>query len=336
MERLLSRIFGIPLNLNILPPNDPYLKLSDERANLKLQEFGYQGPLELKDQVINTLLAPTRTGNDSAHSIPGSITVFGESSTGKTLLFKTVVKMLELKQYQYSNPHDEDASYMTVNVGKITSDKAAATGEIMTLNDTLKHISNFLSLPKGFRGHILFDDVHKGDKDVIKGLIKYMQSLFDAEKGMIRVERMPNFSGEKRIIEIPVRNIHLWMTLNPTQDQEKIKRFSKSQTPSDMDVVAATLSTEDNNVESSFMMRWGLVLNVGKFPLDAKAPALTDSLRTNARNGFGVQNKLVLVAPTTVNKVVAQFSNSNAGISFRLQRASFCRLPWERLKNLFL
>lgn len=311
LERLLSKVFSIPLNLNILPANDPYVQLSNDRAPLRLQEAGYRGPLELKAQVIRTLLAPTR--NDPARAVPGSIIVFGDSSTGKTMLFKTVMKMLGLKEYQYSNPSDEQAGYMVVNVGRLTSDKVSPHTEIMTVNECLKHISNFLSLPRGFRGHILFDDMHKGDKEVIKTLLKFLQSLFDAEKGMIRVERMGNHPGTSTLIEIPVRNIHPWMTLNPTQDQQRIERYAKKNGGiTDVDVVVATLSSDDNPIEKSFLMRWGLVLNVSKFPLDAKAPALSDSLRSNSRNDFNVQGRLTLVSPQAVNQVVAQFPDSNA------------------------
>lgn len=327
LERLLSRIFSIPLNLNILSPNDPYLQLSHERAALKLQEEGYRGPLELKNAVISTLLAPTR--NDPTRAVPGSIVIFGDSSTGKTMLFKTMMKMLGLKEYQYQNPTDEEAGYMIINVGRLTSEKISPGGEIMPIDEALTHISNFLSLPRGFRGHILFDDMHKGGKEVIKSLLKFMQTLFDSERGMIRVERMMNTSSTHRIFEIPVRNIHPWMTLNPTQDQKKIERFSKSKVPTDVDVVVATLSTDDHPIEKSFLMRWGLILNLSRFPLDAKAPALSDSLRSSSRNDFNVKNRLTLVSPLAIKQVVDQFPESNARDFLSAATSQLLQIPNE-------
>jgi hypothetical protein len=305
LERLLSRIFSIPLNLNVLAPTDPYVLLSHERSALRLQEAGYRGPLELKTQVISTLLAPTR--NDPTRSIPGSIIIFGDSSTGKTMLFKTMMKMLGLKEYLYGQPRNDESQFLVLNVGKLTTRAEQVSGEVMLVDEALKHVNHFLSLPFGFRGHILFDDLHKGDKEVLRATLKFLQSLFDADQGMVRVDRLGgSFS------EIPVRNLHLWLTLNPTQDQRKIERYTKGKQPTDVDVVVATLSSEDNPIERSFLLRWGLVLNLSRFPIDAKAPALHDSLRTSSRNNFNVQGRLVFVSPEAVTKVVEAFPDSNA------------------------
>ena len=327
MERLLSRVFSIPLNLNTLPPEDPYVQLSHPRAALRLQEVGYRGPLDLKNQVIQTLLAPTR--NDPTRSVPGSIIVFGDSSTGKTMLFQSMMKMLGLKEYRFSSPDDEDAGYMVINVGKLTSQDAAPTPDVMTVKEALKHLSHFLSLPRGYRGHILFDDLHKGDQAVVKAILKFLQSLFDAEQGIIRVERMGVRSKGEKIFEIPVRNIHPWVTLNPTQDQKKLERYT-SKDKSDVDVVVATLSSDDNPIEKSFLMRWGLILNVSRFPLDAKAPSLSDSLRSSARNDFNVQGKMVLVSPLAVNQIVAAFPQANARDFLSSATSQLLQIPQER------
>jgi hypothetical protein len=197
----------------------------------------------------------------------------------------------------------------------------------MTIDECLKHINNFLSLPNGYRGHILFDDMHKGGKEVVNLLMKFLSSLFESEKGLIRVERIN--SSAKGDIEIPVRNIHPWMTLNPTQDQQKLERYSKGKDRSDLDIVVATLSSDDYPVERSFLSRWGLVLNVSKFPLDAKAPALSDSLRTNARSEFNVSSRLVLVSPKAVNQVVAQFPDSNAREFLSAATSQLLQIPGE-------
>lgn len=334
VERLLTRIFSIPLNLNILPPNDPLIQLSHERAPLRLQEAGYRGPLELKAQVIRTLLAPTR--NDPVRPIPSSIILLGDSSTGKTFLFRKVMSMLGLKEYNYNSTNNEDAGYIVVQVGKLTA-QVTNSPETLSVDEALQHVSNFLAQPNGFRGHILFDDAHKAEDDVIHKIITFQQSLFESEKGMVRVvsglpdskwrEAALQQEGQKRkdrpapganggpapageIREIPVRNLNLWMTLNPTADLKKLERFHGKGT--DVDAIVATLSTEKHPVEASFVMRWGLTLNVNKFPMDAKAPALADSLRNNAQNDYNVQGRLILVAPQAVNLVVGKFADTNA------------------------
>jgi len=80
-------------------------------------------------------------------------------------------------------------------------------------------------------------------------------------------------------------------------------------------------------VEKSFLARWGLVLNVSKFPLDAKAPALSDSLRGNARSDFNVQGRLVLVSPVAVNQIVQAFPDSNARAFLSAATSQLLQIP---------
>jgi hypothetical protein len=308
-ERLLSRVFSIPMNLNTLAPDDPLVRLSRTDAPLQMQSHGYEGPLELKAAVIRTILAQTRM--DPVKTIPSSILVYGDTSTGKTALFRTLIKMMGLKEYDFSNPNDENADAMIINVGKLTTDENPTDGELMSVKTALAHVSHFLTLPRGYRGMILFDDEHKADEEVIAQIITFQQALFEAPGGMFRarsLSRKGEEAGEVR--EIPVRNIILGATINPTQDQEKIKRFKS--TGDDIEMIMATLSGSKFALERSFFARWGLLLNLSKFPVAAKAPKLQQSLRNSSRNDFNVKGQFTVVSPAAVQKIVSTFPDANA------------------------
>lgn len=302
-DRLISKTFNLPLSLSTLPADDLLRILSREDAPLLLQNAGYKGPLELKQLVIETLLGQTRASS-TGKPIPSSIILYGETSTGKTFLFDRLVKILNLKMYDFSNPNDETVGAIRINVGEIAPKDSKEGSGLMSVEEVVKHINHFLSLPNGYRGFILYDDVHKGDEHVISTLVKHQQMLF-GESGSIRVT---NLKGKPR--DVPTRNLAVFMTLNPTQDQERIKKFYKS--GSDLEAVIAALSVGNHQVEGSFLKRYSLVLNVSKFPQGAKAPKLQEDLWLSSRLTFNTLNRVVLYSPKTVTGLVDKFPDTNA------------------------
>ncbi len=105
------------------------------------------------------------------------------------------------------------------------------------------------------------------------------------------------------------------MTLNPTDDVDKLKRYRKHN--DDIEVVLASLSGKDVPIDRSFLERWSLILNLSQFPLEAKAPKLRDSVREASRDTFNNQNQLVLVAPSAISDLCTHFELDNASFLSR-------------------
>ncbi|MDB5037764.1 MAG: hypothetical protein JWQ35_1292, partial [Bacteriovoracaceae bacterium] len=298
IERLLTRVFNIPLNLLTLAPDDPQVILNNKReAAFALQNAGYLGPLELKYQFIEALSAQIH-GGDSGRNVQSSVIIYGDTSTGKTFLVETLFKVLKLKLYDRYNPNDEAANAMIVKVPDIDPDD---------IDEEIEHIENFLSLPQGFRGYLFFDDIHKARNEVVlQKLIGFQNRLFEAKDGMLTVKSIT--TQEER--EITVRNITLIESVNPPQDADKRKRFAASN--SDVDMIVAALSHKDFPLERSYVARWTDILNVSKFPMDAKGPALHEKLRKSARHDFNLHDRLTIIDPEVVALVTKNFPEANA------------------------
>lgn len=319
VERLFSKIFNMALNVNVLPPDDPLVRISQPDRVMQLQEAGYEGALELKAKVLEAILAQTR--HDPVRPIPSSIILYGASRTGKTFLFKTICKWLGLQMYDFAKPTEVGAQAIIINVGKLKADNDKATGnentlnpatsESMTVKEAFRHLHNFLSLPNGYRGFILFDDVHAATDEVKAEVLTQVRALFEATGGIYRVH-----APGKNPMDIPVRNLVVGMTLNPTDDWAKISRFRKSgSTNNDLEMVLASLAGNGDKgytPERSFLERWSLILNLNQFPSDAMAPKLRDGVREAARDPFNNQNMLVMVSPSAIRSVAKQFDTENA------------------------
>ncbi|MGE3387087.1 MAG: ATP-binding protein, partial [Bdellovibrionales bacterium] len=221
-ERLYRRVFNMPLSFEILTKDDPLLKLKDpERAAIGLQERGYEGPTELKRQVLETVTSQTK-GADDGRPVPSSTILYGSTSTGKTFLFKKLIEYMGLKLYDFSKPNDDQASAFIINLGTLLEKEDPANPGRLSVDKALQHLENFLALPQGLRGFVLIDDAHKGSPEVRKRFLQFMQGFFEAPGGMLRVHRM---NERKEIVDIPVRNLNLFMTLNPQPDREIRDKF---------------------------------------------------------------------------------------------------------------
>ena len=301
MERLLSRVFPVPLNLRTLPANDPLVVLSREDAPLLFQQAGYHGPLELRVEIIRALLAQTRM--NPTHSIPSSMILFGDTSTGKTFLFETLCRIQGRKMYDFVNTDNNvDADAIIINVGKLVQnsggDEDSEVG-MMTVDKAIEHVNNFLAQPKGYRGNILFDDLHQAPEAVREKLLIYLRSLLEADRGMVLVRRM----GENTPREVPVRNVTLVITVNP-KDTEQRK--------DDAEALIATLSTTNFKVERSFLARFGAVKNLSRLPMGAKGPKLAQDIRSGSRSSFRTNSRLTLVTGGAIRTAVERFPDAHA------------------------
>lgn len=324
VEAVFAKIFTMKIDVSVLPGEDPLKVLSQDDAAMKLHRAGYKGKLEFNAGVIDAILAQTE--NDPVISMPSSIILYGEPRTGKTFLFKTLCEMLELKMYDFARPSDTSAQAMFINVAKLKpsekTDKEVpllpSHSEVMTVDQMLRHLQNFLSLPNGYRGFVLLDDLHFAPDEVRAQIIAILRSLFDATNGLYRAK---NYEG--RIVEVPTRNIVLMMTANPPDEVDKSKKYDKK--GDDIEQVLASLSGPNVKVDRSFLERWRFLLNLDKFPPSAKAPKLRDDVRVAARDTFNTQNRLILVSPTAIQKVSEEFKDENASFLSRATPALISR-----------
>lgn len=310
IERVLTQVFDIPLNLEILPDHHPLKLLSHKDAVFKLQEAGYEGPFDIKRRVIEILLSKTRV--DKARPLPSSLMLFGESGTGKTHLFDTIVTMLDLKLYEVKDPAgSKDANAFILRASRIVKEAKNLDDsgqDFMTWPDAQKHLFRLLSSPAGREAFILIDDLNAAPEDVQKEIVQFIRSLQDAPGGMYTVQNPDNGS----LVTFPVRNLSLFMTFNPTDNPTKIQEFQKDKwtKPTTEEVVLATLSKAGG--DKSFLRRWGAVFNLSNFPIGAKGPELIRKTIREAKEKLTNNNSFVLVSPRVIRELARKFPEMDA------------------------
>lgn len=300
IERILTQVFDIPINLNILAEDDPLRLLARKDAALRLQEAGYAGPFDLKNKVIKTILSQTQA--DAGKPIPSSTILFGETGAGKTFMFKSLMKMLGVKLYDFNSNDNKEAGAIIINVGKIgAGNRGGEDG--MSADQAIQHLQAFLSLPNGWRGYILIDDAHANSDENKGKILAWLRGLFESSGGMV------NINGVRR----PVRNLNVFMTLNPTADQDQISKFAKDKArPTTEEKLLATLSSDKFKVEPSFLRRWGSIINLDYMPAGAKGPELINSLGAASREQLTTSGRVALVDPRVVEQIVRQSETLDA------------------------
>lgn len=313
LERLYAKVFPLPLNFEILAEKDWLHKFKNpEKAARALTDSGYDGALELKARVARGITAQTKGLADNGRRIPSSMIIFGDTSTGKTFLVETIVKMSGMKIYDYDKPNDEDAEAMIIKVQDIVESEDGNKPGSLSIEKLMGHISNFLALPKGHRGLLLFDDMHKAQPEVWKKLKSLLESLFEAKDGLYKVKRL----GTDVYLEIPVRNLVLFMTLNPQDNvtirNSYVKDLGNGKKDTVGEAMAALNKDGYDSVDRSFFARWADIIDLSEFPRDAKVPALLKKVReANAQQYAAVPN-LTLVTPRTMDELIQGFEDANA------------------------
>lgn len=308
-ERLYRKVFSIPLSFDILEAGDPLTNLRDpDKASLRMQELGYEGSPDPRRRVIETVISQTKA-NDPGRPIPSSAILFGGTSTGKTFLLNTLFKMMGLKQYDLDRPNEEGAAVFKINVGQITEkEDDPATASKMSITSIKRHLEHFLSQPNGARGMIFFDDFNRGSTEIKKELKAFIYNLMDSKNGMITVQ---NLNGDR--VEIPIRNLSLFLTVNPQQDLEIKRRFTKEYGVKSIDdEIVAALASDGFQIDNSFTARFSLKLDMDKFPRDAKVPAVLSSTREFNLNEFSSRPRFVLVTPQLADALTNAAPNGNA------------------------
>ncbi|MEO0335376.1 MAG: hypothetical protein AAF202_03225, partial [Pseudomonadota bacterium] len=300
LERLFFKIFPITINLDNLEEDDPLKRIVNvQEAARELAKLGYQGPMELKELTLSTMLSQT-TGSDAGRPIPNSQIYYGDTSTGKTFLFKKKMELLGLDKYDPNRAGNEEAGFIIINVQNLVEDNPS--GDKMTVDEAISQIEDLLAQPNGHRAQILFDDAHKtGTKSIHQKLHSYIQSFFEAPDGVKRVKKR---DGTYK--DVPVQNLGLYMTVNPTMDKKQRERYEEGDDIKKK--VLAALANHDLPMEESYLARWSEIIDLNKFPRGAKVPALVQRIRDRSSESPST----VIVDPSVIGNLVNMNAKSNA------------------------
>lgn len=307
LERLLFKIFPLHIGLENLEPDDPLRKLLDvPEAARQLQKLGYHGSMELKERTLNTVLNQTR-GGDAGRPIPNSQIFFGGTSSGKTFLFKMKMKLLGLKEYDPSKANNEEAGYIIIHAGSLVEgDATEIVDGKLSVGEAIRQIRDLIAQPNGHRAHILIDDAHKSPSKMIhQQILAFVQELFEAPNGFLRVARKGAKNGD--IKEVPVRNLGLYMTVNPTMNRDQLKRYVGDSSDLRHHVLAA-LAIHGIDMEDSVLARWADIIDLNQFPRGAKVPALVEKVRSAS----APSRYTVLVDSGAIDGLVERFPDANA------------------------
>lgn len=307
VERCLTSVFDIPVNLESLPPDDPIFILSRKDAVRQLQDKGVEGPFAIKARVIKTMLSILKS--DPTRSIPSSHIFIGESGSGKTRMVTGILDWLFPHKYDFNNPgRNYEANSIRINVGKmVESRKEGRIGEQLTFEDVKEHINNFLV--NGFRGAIFLDDFHAAPESVRVQLLGFVRTLMETQ-GLYNAHS----TEYDEVVPVPLRHLHLFINLNPTENQAQIDAFrkDKSKPATFEEILLASLSTKEMKVERSFLKRIGAIHNLMQFPHGAKAPALSRDSLITARDIMLRKQKLVVNSAGSIRAVSDNFPDMDA------------------------
>jgi hypothetical protein len=300
LERLFFKTFPITINLDNLEDDDPLKRIVNvQQAARELTKLGYQGPMELKELTLSTMLSQT-TGSDAGRPIPNSQIYYGGTSSGKTYLFKMKMELLGLTKYDPNRAGNEEAGFIIINVQNLVEDNGGA--DKLTVDEAIAQIEDLLAQPNGHRAQILFDDAHKtGTKNIHQKLHSYIQSFFEAPDGVKRVKKK---DGTYK--DVPVQNLGLYMTVNPTMDKKQKERYEEGNDIKKK--VLAALASHDVPMEESYLARWSEIIDLDKFPRGAKVPALVQRIRDRSSES----PQTVVVDPSVIGRLVGMNEKSNA------------------------
>ena len=319
VERLLVPLFNLPPSVDALPEDDYLVQVSRRENDVILRwqtgvnpqgvrhplERGYDGAFEIKREILERIRSQT-TSND-AKSMVGSFIFVGETGSGKTWLWDSLMYVLGFKVITLDQTDEEFGNYLRIDCRNFDAhgggDDRGAGGRL-TLRQLRELFDRALMSAHGPRLSILLDDLHEAPEEFRDFLLEKVSELTNNTKVLVG-------SGAS-VRPVPTRNILLAITMNPTSDLEKIRKVAGNSylSPTVDQVITATLSTQSHQFAESSLRRFGTPILIEKF--GGSTLALIDELGKNALQEFEFNNRLTLFMPSATGLLSREYSGLDA------------------------
>lgn len=213
-ERIMTDVFALPINLNALPPDDPFAIASDEDRYISgLETNGFRGSFEAKHALRDDPIRSIR-GN-SAIAVPGSRLIMSAPGLGKTTAFLAEIQTLGLKTYDFSLSAEErakvaDANAFYVSLGRLSDNRKDKSPSALNGDTVLNHLEHWLTLPSARRGFLYVDDLDKASDQLKRKFVELLRRIVDSKEGL---DVTSPFTGESD--RVSVRHMIIRVAMNP-------------------------------------------------------------------------------------------------------------------------
>lgn len=316
VEGILYNEFDIPLNEDVLPSDDPLVRVLSENFMQDLLSTQYTASADLAGKIIDRLRAQTR--KDPTRPVSASFILMGPTGRGKTSLVLAFFEALKLKVYDLSDNHhatniNRDAQAFIIKggeAGQVSYGGNSYANNSINIDRILEHLDNFLASENGPRGFILVDDIHKMDPVARGKVIKRLHTLIEPENGKYTARPI---GDDQKPVTRPVRNLSIFLTLNGTEEDEKIRKVvGNKKEPDFYDIAIATLNHEDSPIDKSFFKRFSEPLYIGEFNPQAKAPKIMVDVNTAVKEEFTNNGRYLFVSPFVIEGIVKDTADYDA------------------------
>jgi len=300
VERVITRKFNLPLNLEDLNDQHPLRMASSRNAILKLHKAGMIGPFELKAQLLKIVLAQLRP--NPAKAVPSSFIFAGNPGGGKTRSWEAMVKAFGLKVYDPNKADNQDANAIYIDTAKI---KKGSQAEV---DKTISLLNRFMLLPNAPQGFIFIDDLTFADPALGTAIIQWLRSVLQShsDNGFVGIPE----GDKEKVRMVPVGNLTVGFAMNFTDNRAKTEEYRTDSQATFTDRLIA--STSQYGLDRSLLDRMGFVINFDHFPASAKAPVLMEALLKASQELLGRRDRYVIVDPEVASLLSAAFPDMGA------------------------
>ncbi len=309
---LFNKEFGVPLDVLGLPNEDPLKKLSDiDSISLAISKDAdtFGAPYEVKKELLEVMTSHLR-GSSTALKVPSSFFMIGKPETGKTEFLLRVFKKAGMPLYDFSKVEgNEEAMVFFVNTPSIVegiggeSDNLDSPelkpmkGGVLSIRQLELHLDHFLTLPNGYRGAIIYDDLHKASNEkILERLLTKNLAILHPASGFYLAESV--LSGEEK--RIAVKNLIHGAVVNYSNDKSIIEKYSVEDTEDNVRrMVLASLAWGERPLDESLPSRVNKIIEWNSFIENGKSSALLSQYRSStAADVFSSEVKLNLLLPS--------------------------------------
>jgi len=295
-ERILTEMFAIPLNRDVLPKNHPIMLGSSEQYPQLLAKYEFRGSYDDKAGLQNDILAQFQS--DSTIAIPGSHLIIGPPGNGKSKSIDAEVKALGLRRYDFTAPKSEAnqfADAFVLSVGDLFDKVENGSRTQMPVEHAIEHLYHWLSLPGSRYGFIYIDDFDKGTPEIKKRLNQMLRNLTDARNGL---DVHSAWDKDAPVVRRSVRNLVLRVYMNAKE--------GTTATTTDAKLIEA-MSSDDYKVDSSHLGRFRAKSFWNRKNSGGKRGQLRAEFQNQARQALRDRQQVRVLSSRLLEKLAQEF-----------------------------